>query len=153
MKQTVLGADRYDYEKRLRANILLCIVLLCAMVVIHALCICLRTTNNHTAMLICNIAVDILGGSFLLARLNLCILPQKKLLQLYDRAAQEATGQVLEINTSMIHYIGVDCYEISLPDRQLFLPAETMVLHLGKEYRFRLKGNLIVEVCDHESCQ
>ena len=68
-------------------------------------------------------------------------------LQLYDRATQEAAGQVLEIGNTVIHYIGLDCYEVSLSDRRLFLPADTMALTAGQNYRFRLKGNLIVEVC------
>lgn len=148
MKQTILGTARSDYQKSLRKAILLCIFLFCAIVLIHVVCTLNRTERNHTAMLIANIAADILGGSFLIARLSMRVFPQKKLLGLYDRATQEATGQVLEIGNAIIHYIGVDCYEVSLENRRLFLPADTMVLAVGKHYHFRLKGNLIVEVCD-----
>ena len=101
-------------------------------------------------MLLANIGVDIIGGSFLIARLTMCVFPQKKLLQLYDRATQEESGQVLEIGDVITHYIGIDCYEVSLEDRRLFLPADTMVLNVGHNYSFRLKGNLIVEVCGDE---
>lgn len=148
MKQTILGADRADYQKTLRKNILLCAFLFCAIVFIHVVCTLSRTERNHTVMLIANIATDILGGSFLIARLSMCVFPQQKLLGLYDRANQEVAGQVLEIGNAIIHYIGVDCYEVSLENRRLFLPADTMVLAAGKHYRFRLKGNLIVEVRD-----
>lgn len=146
MKQTVLGADRTVCQRNIRRNILLCIVVFCAIVVIHAVCTCLRTEQNHTAMLIANITADIIGGSFLIAQLSVCVLPQQKLLRLYDQATQEATGQVLEIGSDLIHYIGVNCYEVRLPDRRLFLPADTMVLTVGEHYCFRLKGNLIMEV-------
>lgn len=147
MKQTVLGTDRADFQKRFRRSILLCILVFCAIVFIHVLCTALRTKQNHTAMLIANIGADIIGGSFLIAHLSMCVFPQKKLLHLYDRGNQEIAGQVLEIGESVIHYIGVDCYEIHLPNRRLFLPADTMVLTAHEHYRFRLKGNLIVEVC------
>lgn len=150
MKQTIFGTDRAVYQKNLRKNILLCIFVFCVISVIHIVCTCLRTEHNHTYMLIANIAADIIGGSFLITRLNMCIFPRKKLLHLYDLATQEATGQVLEIGNTVIHYIGVDCYEISLSDRRLFLPANTMVLTVGAYYHFRLKGNLIVEVSDCE---
>lgn len=150
MKQTVFGTDRAVYQKNLRTNILLCIFVFCVVVIIHTVCTGARTEHNHTAMLIANIAVDIIGGSFLIARLSMCVFPQHKLLKLYDLAAQEATGQVLEIGTSLIHYIGINCCEVRLPDRRLFLPAGTMVLTVGNNYRFRLKGNLIVEVCSDE---
>ena len=149
MKQTILGADRTVFQKNIRKNILLSILVFCAVVFIHAACTLGRTEHNHTYMLLANILADILGGSFLIARLNLCILPQVKLLRLYDTAVQKTTGQVLEIGASIIHYIGVDCYEVSLPNRHLFLPVDTMTLQEGRSYGFRLKGNLIVEVCDH----
>lgn len=97
-------------------------------------------------MLIANIAADIIGGSFLIARLSIYVLPQHKLLKLYDRATQEATGQVLEIGSSLVHHVGVNCCEIRLAERRLFLPADTIVLTVGEHYRFRLKGNLIMEV-------
>lgn len=146
MTQTVLGADRAVCQKHIRRNILLCIFVFCAIVFIHVVCTCLRTERTHTAMLIANIAADIIGGSFLIARLNICVFPQQKLLRLYDLATQEAVGQVVEIGSSLTHYVGVSCYEVRLPDRRLFLPADTMVLTVGACYRFRLKGNLIVEV-------
>lgn len=146
MKQTILGTDRAAFQKNLRGNILLCIFVFCVIVFLHTVCTGLRTERNHTYMLIANIGADVIGGSFLIARLGMCVFPQKNLLQLYDRAAQEAAGQVLEIGNTIIHYIGVDCYEISLSDRRLFLPAYRMALTVGQNYHFRLKGNLIVEV-------
>lgn len=150
MKQTIFGTDRAACQKNLRVNILLCIFVFCVIVVLHAVCTGMRTADNHTYMLIANIGADVIGGSFLIARLSMCVFPQKKRLQLYDRAAQEAAGQVVEIGNTVIHYIGVDCYEVSLSDRRLFLPADTMVLTVGQHYRFRLKGNLIVEVSSDE---
>lgn len=147
MKQTIFGTDRAACQKNLRVNILLCILVFCVIVFLHVVCTGMRTEHNHTFMLIANIGADVIGGSFLIARLSICVFPQKKMLQLYDRATQEAAGQVLEIGNTVIHYIGLDCYEVSLSDRRLFLPADTMVLTAGQNYRFRLKGNLIVEVC------
>jgi hypothetical protein len=146
MKQTIFGTDRATCQRNLRVNILLCILVFCAIVVLHAVCTAIRTELNHTYMLIANIGTDVIGGSFLIARLSMCVFPQKKLLQLYDRANQDADGQVLGISDTVIHYIGVDCYEVLLSDRRLFLPADTMALTVGQHYRFRLKGNLIVEV-------
>ena len=148
MKQTMLGEDRAAYEKNLRRNILLCAFVFCVIVLIHVVCTYFRTEQNHTYMLIANIAADILGGSFLIARLTVCVFPGQKLLRLYDLATGQTAGQVVEIGSTVTHYIGVDCYEVSLEDRRLFLPAGTMALTVGRRYRFRLKGNLIVEVCD-----
>ena len=150
MKQTIFGTDRAACQKNLRTNSLLCIFVFCAIVILHAVCTGMRTEHNHTYMLLANIGVDIIGGSFLIARLTMCVFPQKKLLQLYDRATQEESGQVLEIGDVITHYIGIDCYEVSLEDRRLFLPADTMLLNVGENYSFRLKGNLIVEVCGDE---
>ena len=149
MTQTVFGTDRAVCQKCLRRNILLCSLVFCAIVVIHVVCTALRTEQNHTVMLIVNIAADILGGSFLIARLSMCIFPQQKLLRLYDQSNQETTGQILAIGSDITHYIGVDCYEVFIENRRLFLPAHTMVLTAGQLYRFRLKGNLIVEAADY----
>ena len=150
MKQTIFGASREEFQKRLRARIILCVCVFCAILMIHGVCTWLRTEQNHTAMLLLNIAADILGGSFLIAQLNIYVLPQLKSLKLYDLAAQETTGQVVEIGESAIHYIGVDCLEVHLPDRRLFLPVGTITLTVGAQYRFRLKGNLVVEVCAYD---
>ena len=146
----MLGEDRAAYEKNLRRNILLCAFVFCVIVLIHVVCTYFRTEQNHTYMLIANIAADIIGGSFLIARLSLCVFPRKKLLKLYDLASQEEVGQVLELGSDITHYIGVDCYEVHLEKRRLFLPLGTIALTVGKCYRFRLKGNLIVEVCGDE---
>ena len=146
MRQSVLGADRAVCEKNIRRNILVCIFVFFAVVLIHVACIYFRTEHTHTAMLIANIAADIIGGGFLIARLSIYVLPQHKLLKFYDRATQETTGQVLEIGDSLIHHVGVNCYEVRLAERRLFLPADTIVLTVGEHYRFRLKGNLIMEV-------
>lgn len=149
MKQTILGADRSIFQKNIRKNILLCILVFCAITCVHIVCTVGRTAENHTWMLLLNIGADVLGGSFLIASLSICVLPGQKLLRFYDQAAQEADGQVLEIGEDLTHYIGVDCYELSLPDRHLFLPADSIRLTVGENYRFRLKGNLIVEVCSY----
>ena len=149
MKQTIFGTDRATWQKNMRSHILLCILVFCAIVSLHIVCTAMRTEQNHTFMLLANIITDIIGGSFLIARLSMCVFPLKKMLQLYDRATQEESGQVLEIGNTVTHYIGIDCYEVSLPDRRLFLPADRMELTEGEVYRFRLRGNLIVEVsCD-----
>lgn len=146
MKQSVLGAERAVCERNIRKNILACIFVFFAIVFIHVVCTYFRTEHTHTALLIANIAADIIGGSFLIARLSIYVFPQHKLLKLYDKATQEATGQVLEIGNSLIHHVGVNCYEVRLAERRLFLPADTIVLTVGEHYCFRLKGNLIMEV-------
>lgn len=150
MRQTIFGTDWASCNKKLRANIFLCIAVFLGIAVIHVVCTLGRTEQNHTWMLICNIAADVLGGSFLIARLSLCVFPLKRMLRLYGQANQEAFGQVLSLADTATHYAGMDCYEVTLSDRRLFLPADTMELTAGTHYRFRLKGNLIVEVCDDE---
>ena len=146
MRQTILGMDRKRFQKTLRTNAVLCIFVFLLILSVHAGCTLLRTDENHTSMLMANIAADIIGGSFLIAWLNMYFFPQKKLLKLYDAATQEAVGEVLEIGNFCTHYIGINCYEVRLSDRRLFLPADTLVITPGTHYHFRLKGNLIVEV-------
>ena len=150
MRQTVFGTDRAAYQKKLHTNILLCTLVFFSVASIHIICTCFRTQQNHTYMLIANIAADIIGGSFLIAQLSMCVFPQKKMLQLYDQATQETAGQVLEMGNTTTNYIGMECCEVSLLDRCLFLPINTIVLTVGQHYHFRLKGNLIVEVFSDE---
>lgn len=150
MRQTIFGTDWASCNKKLRANIFLCIAMFLGIAGIHVVCTLGRTEQNHTVMLICNIAADVLGGSLLIARLSLCVFPLKRMLRLYGQANQEAFGEVLALTDTPIHYAGMDCHEVTLSDRRLFLPADTMELTAGIYYRFRLKGNLIVEVCDDE---
>ncbi|MBQ8757168.1 MAG: hypothetical protein IJZ48_02860 [Oscillospiraceae bacterium] len=151
MRQAILGTDRSVYKKTITKNILLCIGVFCVMAVLHLVCTAGRNKNNHNLMLFCNIATDILGGSFIIARLSFCVFPQRKLLKLYDTASLEETGTVTALDEAITHYVGVDCILVSTQDRRLFLPADTIELSVGKTYLFRLKGKLIVEVQEDES--
>lgn len=149
MRQTILGADRSAYKKAITNNILLCVGVFCVMAVLHLLCTAGRTDGNHNVMLFSNIATDIIGGSFIIARLSFCVFPQKKLLKLYDAASLEEAGTVTALDETVTHYIGVNCHQVSTQNRRLFLPADTIKLCVGQTYLFRLKGKLIVEVhCD-----
>ncbi len=145
MKQTVLGVDKSKYRSGIRTDIILCICVLCAVALAHVLCISLRTDSNHRVMLAANIAADIIGGSFVITRVYMHILPERRLLLLYDSASQIESGVVREIAKDPVNYVGISCREVDLGDRRLFLPIGDMSLIPGEAYTFRLKGNVIAE--------
>lgn len=145
MKHSILTDDPIRFEKSLRSRITLAIVLTAATLCLNVLLTILRTDENHTYMLIANIALDILCGLFLLPFITLRILPQRKLLKLTQRGKETVQATVLALSDNSQRYMDMDCLTVSTENRTLFLPIHTIRLQTGTAYRFMLVQNIIVE--------
>ena len=110
----------------------------------------LRTEENHNWLMLLNILIDICGGWFIIGYVSLCVLPQKKLLSCLAKGKYYIEGSVIEVSQQSVRYMGLDCCEVHLAERRLFLPEDTLSLDAGEKYRFLLCGDIIVEVSSED---
>lgn len=144
MNKSILGQPAPIYKKRLLGRIYFCIAAAVITLCLNILLIALRTDSNHTLMLILNIAADTLCGGFLLFEIDMHILPPLRLYRLMLRQKETLSGDLTDIGTKPRRYMDIDCYEVTVGDRKVFLPAGTIQLQEGP-CTLLLVSNIIVE--------
>lgn len=146
MKQSVLMPSSWQYREKLKGRKLLCLLTAVVMVGLNVLFTCLRTEKNHALMLIANILTDSLGGCFLVYFIQERILSQEKLYRLTVKPKQTVSGTVSCVSGNTVRYMGMDCLEVTVDDRILFLPANTITLKTRDTGAFSVVSGVIVEV-------
>ena len=145
MNQTILTPSPQAFQQFFRRRALLCGLLAAGTLGFNILLLCLRTDENHTWMLIFNILTDIACGCFLVDQLSRVLLPKWKLLQLSRRRQDSLEGTVLNISETVTRYMDMDCLTVTLENRKLFLPCDTISLREQERYRFSIASNIILE--------
>lgn len=146
MKLSVLGEAPNSYRKKLYQKTALCITAVLLTVGVHILLLALRTEQNHRLFLFLNIAADILCGIPLFYFVATKLTPKYRLYWLFSRKSVTFSGQVVSVSKTITRYMDMDCYEVTVDGRKLFLPADTIALEENRQYDFSLVSNTIVEV-------
>lgn len=145
MKQTVLKQPLNAVKRSLSVKTAFCILA----VVLTLACnlVLVLTASDGTNALFCflNIITDIVCGIFAVWFVSVKILPQRVLCRFAEKPMTEYTGEVREQSEKTVRYMDLDCYELAVSDRKLFLPASPVRLQTGESYRFRLVSNVIME--------
>lgn len=145
MKQSILGQAAHTYKKQLHRRIGLCMVAALVTFGLNLLLVALHTDANHGIFLALNIGADILCGIFVLYYVEMHIRPQRKLYKLFIRQRQLLTGTVDSVSPQVQRYLDLDCYAVTINERKVFLPANTIKLEPGS-CTLSLVSNVIVEV-------
>ena len=139
MKQDCLGENQYLLEERIRNRIILCVGVLLAAVAVNVVMVFLRTKDNHTLLMLLNMALDIAAGWFCVWQLDSFILPYKKLLKLYRKTGTTVSGTVEEVSSQTQRYYGCDCIAVTVDGHKLFIidngtislePAQSVTLEV-----------------------
>lgn len=146
MKQSILTPSPWEFCRKQRLRKLICLLTALTMVGLNVLFTCLRTEENHVAMLCANILTDSVGGCFSIYCVTACVLPAEKLYRLTRRPVQRVHGGIGSIATETVRYMDVDCLELTVGGRTLFLPAGTIALKVGDTADFSVVSGVIVEV-------
>lgn len=149
MKQTILNIDKNIFVKRLNFYKFICVTLIFAMISLNVLFCILRNADNHMAMLILNIAVDIIIGWSVVVILSFWVIPQSKIIKLFESKKGKIKGKVISVSDDAVRVREMDCkkVEIECDDRRMiFLPENTISLIQGREYVIGIVSNIIVEV-------
>lgn len=123
----------------------LCIVLALLTAGLNVFLLFTYTEASYSLHLLLNILSDIFCGIFIIAYFSLRIFPARQLLQLTRRKTVPVSGTVQQISDTTTRYLNLDCWEITLDSRRLYLPVRTIQLKTGEFYRFRTASNIIVE--------
>lgn len=145
MKQTVLKQPVKTVKRSLFVKTALCILA----VVLTLACnlVLALTASDGTNALFCflNIITDIVCGIFVIWFVSVKILPERVLCRFAEKPMTEYSGEVREQSEKTVRYMDMDCYELAVNDRKLFLPVSSARLQTGETYRFRLVSNVIME--------
>lgn len=146
MKQNILGTTPQAYRKTLCRREAVCAAALILTLAMNLLFTLARTEENHAVMLWLNILTDVFCGLFVLAYTSFRILPQRRLYGLMCRQSEVLYGTVQQISEEITRYMDMDCLEIRVDSRRLFLPACSIELVEGEAYTFHIASNVILEV-------
>ena len=146
MKQTILSPlspARLHRKLLLRSS--LCIALALLTAGLNVFLLLTYTEVSYSLHLWLNILSDIFCGIFIIVYSSFRIFPARQLLQLARRKTVPVSGTVQQISDTTTRYLNLDCWEITLDSRRLYLPVRTIQLKIGEFYRFRTASNIIVE--------
>lgn len=144
MKQTVLKKPLPAVRKSLNCKTALCIFAVALTLGFNLFLVFTASRSTATIFCILNIVSDVLCGVFLILFLDLKLLPERVLCRFAAMPMTEYSGTVKRRSAQSVRYMDMDCYEVQVDGRTLFLPA-CMELNQGERYRFRLVSNVIME--------
>ncbi len=148
--KTALGMGKKEFKRKLNAEIALCVVLGAVVLVLNVLFVMLRTDENHLSMYVLFVSVDIVYGWFLIAFLELSVLPKHRLSELYKGSISKYKGTVSSVSENTVRMRRIDCREIIIGDaeaRKFFVP-NTLDIKVGTTVIISVISGVVVEVCD-----
>ncbi len=137
-----------DYKKPYIRSVLWCMIPAALTVAFNALCLALRTDENHFWMLVINVLTDWLCGSFLVYFISCYVLPRKELYRLSRRRREEIKGVIDKVEEQPVRYERLTCIAVHIGQRQLFAPVGMTLPQAGKNAAFSVAGNVILEVAE-----
>ncbi len=145
MKQTILAMPLPAFRAKLRRGRLLCLGVGLTALALNLAALLFLTRENRTFLWLTSSAVDFLCISFLIFYRDRYLSTPRKLLRLYTGKALDLTGPVSAVSGETLRHMDLDCLQVTVGSRQLFLPVDTIPLEVGKNYRFRIVAGIITE--------
>lgn len=121
MKQNCLGENQYILEDQIRNRVILCVAALLIAIISNIIITLFRTPDNHTALMLLNMALDIAAGWFGVWQLDSFILPYRKLLKLYRKKGTTITGIVETVSEKTERYYDFDCIAATVDGHKVFI--------------------------------
>ncbi len=146
MKETILGMDPTLFARDLKNKKLRCVLIAVGAVLMNVLLTALRNDVTHVYMLVGNIAVDVLAGWYLVWYCSAVLEPLNTRHKLYKAIWVEHRVRVQAVSQKIRRVRGLDCREISVGERVLFLPEWMTVPEAGQSCTFYASAGVIVEV-------
>ncbi len=148
MKKTILGASREVFCSRLNRIKRIVVLLGILTAAITFLLVGSRDDSNHILMLVLTIAVDVAYGWYLIAIMNIYVLPMQRLLKAYDGKKAVHSGSIAEVSADTYKMQGIDCFKLILEseDKRAFFLPDTLELKKGELIKLYANGSIIAEV-------
>ncbi len=142
--ETEETAFRWETRKRQ----ILCLGVAGITLALNLLLTVLRTENNHSILLISNIAADVLCGWFILWFWDTKISPRIRIEALCRGRRLSFRCVVTRVEEGTLRVQGLDCRKLTVTgeeQRILFLPVHMPAPAAGTDCVFTVTGNIILE--------
>ena len=146
MTQNLLGMSPTAYQQMLFRRVFMCVCSILFTLCLNLFFLSFFDKWNRQLLFFLNVVTDVLCGCCLIAYVELRILPQKKLLRLTKHRFSIYYGTVQSVSGVSIRYMDLDCLEVQMDERRLYIPVGTILLTSGNAYRFHLVSHIITEV-------
>lgn len=133
-------------KRQIKWGTLLCCMAVIAAAGLNILFTSLRTEANHAFMLLANILADTLAGWFVIFFGVSYVAPRKWFYAIACKPSQRISGIVGSVSEHTTRQMKLDCRELTVGGRKLFLPAHFPAVEVGAEASFDVVSNVIVEV-------
>ncbi len=148
--KTIIGINVKKYQEKLKFQKTVIAAVSVSVLALNILLLLLRNEESHLLIYILTVVTDVLYGWFMIAFLELVILPKCRLLDLYGGSISRYEGKVAFVSKDTVKMRKVDCHEIVFGEeecRKLFLP-DTLSLSVGDVVAVGVNSGIIVEVYD-----
>ena len=146
MTQNILGMSPTAYQQMLFRRVFMCVCSILFTLCLNLFFLSFFDKWNRQLLFFLNVVTDILCGCALIAYVELRILPQQKLLRLTKHRFSTYYGTVQSVSGVSIRYMDLECLEVQVDVRRLYIPVGTILLTSGNTYRFHLVSHIITEV-------
>lgn len=146
MTQNILGMSPTAYQQMLFRRVFMCVCSILFTLCLNLFFLSFFDKWNRQLLFFLNVVTDVLCGCCLIAYVELRILPQKKLLRLTKHRFSIYYGTVQSVSGVSSRYMDLDCLEVQVDERRLYVPVGTILLTSGNAYRFHLVSHIITEV-------
>lgn len=146
MTQNILGMSPTAYQQMLFRRVFMCVCSILFTLCLNLFFLSFFDKWNRQLLFFLNVVTDNLCGCALIAYVELRILPQKKLLRLTKHRFSIYYGTVQSVSGVSSRYMDLDCLEVQVDERRLYIPVGTILLTSGNAYRFHLVSHIITEV-------
>lgn len=146
MKYSILQDTANDFCKKQKRRILYCALLVMMMFCLHILFLLVWQPQNHIFVVMGSIAVDIVGGWFLVYYVTTTILVSRRLFHFYSGRPEKISGQVERISENKVRYMHLDCREVQIGQRRVFVPEGRLPVSCGQKGVFAVVSGVVVEV-------
>ena len=146
MKYSVLNKPMLICEKELKYAKGICIAGIVVALILNLIFTLVSSDSNITLFLVLNILVDIVFGTLIYSYYILNIENTKRLLKLYKKERDTLSGTVETVCFERRTHMSIDCVEVKINNRILFLPENTIDLAVGDNVTVYYTSGIIVEV-------
>ena len=137
--EEIVGAELKKHKRKCTA--------ICAIALITNVLLTMFTTETTIKLfLIINILLDIVVGMYVYTYYLANISTQKKLIAISQKAIEKVSGTVEKISDETITHLSIECVEVKVSERILFMPLNTIQLSCGENIVAYCNSNVIVEV-------
>jgi hypothetical protein len=147
MRNNILGESPIEFKKKIRRFICLSVLGLAAVVLCNVVLTAFRHTIGKPLSMVLNVALDTFYLAILVYYYDYKLSEKIKIYKIVRLKNESLQGVVEFVEERSIRHRGLDCYEVSISSRKLFLPISCSdCLKKGETVSVKYVQRIITEV-------